>query len=643
MQKVMPVAWVVVLTLASSRSLVVAAGPTIEQILAFKPSQAAIVYDTPAQSAWEQCKLEVLKSPASGWILRDHRGLIVRRFLDSNADNVVDQWSYYMNGQEVFRDVDANFNGKPDQYRWYHAAGSRWGVDANEDGRVDEWRTISADEASAEAIAALAARDAGRLRCLLLTDDDMKDLGLASQTRERVRAAIERTMKDFDRLAGTVSPSAHWVRLDAQHPVSVPAEDVGGAKDLVMYHNATIIAEVSGQSRFLRAVELVKVGDTWKFCEAPAVMNPDKPLESAGVLVPSVERIAVTTGAQEPQNNVIEDNPEIRELVATLQKFDQDAPNDGEDVKALIQYHLKRADLCARIAAKSARRDSREHWYEQTADSLNAAAQTGQYPNAITTLDQYSEQFNKTSWGKDLAAYFKYRALNAAYALELSKPSTDHAKAQEAFLVQLEVFLKEFPQAQDAPDALFQMGNGLEFAGKLDAAKSCYSRLATEFPKSAHGPKGAGALRRLQSVGQPFQLVGNSLTVNGSIDVTRLRGKVVLISYWATWCEPCKAELGRLKKIREKFGPQGFEIIGVCLDADPQKAKAYVEQNDVRWPQIYEKGEMDSLPAVNFGIISLPYLVLLDGEGRVIDNNLQFHQLEQEVERALAKKVAVNR
>ena len=62
-----------------------------------------------------------------GWIVRDGNGRILRSFVDTNGDNVVDLWCYYQGGIEVYRDIDRNFNGKPDQYRWLNTAGTRWG------------------------------------------------------------------------------------------------------------------------------------------------------------------------------------------------------------------------------------------------------------------------------------------------------------------------------------------------------------------------------------------------------------------------------------------------------------------------------------------------------------------------------------
>ena len=54
-------------------------------------------------------------------------GKILRKFVDTNGDNIVDQWGYFNDGVEVYRDIDSNFNGKADQYRWLNTAGTRWG------------------------------------------------------------------------------------------------------------------------------------------------------------------------------------------------------------------------------------------------------------------------------------------------------------------------------------------------------------------------------------------------------------------------------------------------------------------------------------------------------------------------------------
>ena len=68
---------------------------------------------------------------------------VLRRFLDTNGDNKVDQWCYFKDGIEIYRDIDANFNNKADQYRWLGTAGTRWGLDDDENGQIDSWKVIS--------------------------------------------------------------------------------------------------------------------------------------------------------------------------------------------------------------------------------------------------------------------------------------------------------------------------------------------------------------------------------------------------------------------------------------------------------------------------------------------------------------------
>ena len=109
-----------------------------------------------------------------------------------------------------------------------------------------------------------------------------------------------------------------------------------------------------------------------------------------------------------------------------------------------------------------------------------------------------------------------------------AQPKVDHAKAQQAFLGQLEKFLKDFPEADDTPEALLQLANGLEFANKDDEALNHYKRITAKFPKSPAYRKAAGAIRRMEALGQPFQLVGNNLASAGSIDTTRYQGKVLV-------------------------------------------------------------------------------------------------------------------
>jgi len=157
-----------------------AAPPTPVEILQFKPKQEGISPSMPKSGDESSCKVELIKGQdkGSGWLLRDTSGQPLRRFFDTNDDNKSDVRSYYQDGIEIYREIDSNFDGTTDQYRWFNGAGSRWGIDANGDGTIDTWQVISPEELSQEMVRALSARDQARFNALLLNANDLKQMGL---------------------------------------------------------------------------------------------------------------------------------------------------------------------------------------------------------------------------------------------------------------------------------------------------------------------------------------------------------------------------------------------------------------------------------------------------------------------------------
>ncbi|HMP18592.1 MAG TPA: hypothetical protein PKD72_16320, partial [Gemmatales bacterium] len=93
---------------------------------------------------------EGAKPGQSVWLLKDDKGVIVRRFVDTNGDKYPDIFSYYKDGQEVYREVDSKFAGKPDTFYWLNAAGSRIGISRAGNGQIDTWQAISLEELTQE-------------------------------------------------------------------------------------------------------------------------------------------------------------------------------------------------------------------------------------------------------------------------------------------------------------------------------------------------------------------------------------------------------------------------------------------------------------------------------------------------------------
>lgn len=116
-----------------------------------------------------------------------------------------------------------------------------------------------------------------------------------------------------------------------------------------------------------------------------------------------------------------------------------------------------------------------------------------------------------------------------------------------------------------------------------------------------------------------------------------LRGKVVLLDFWATWCAPCLEELPRLRKLHEELEDEGLAIIGVSLDAmEPRRFASWTRRQGVTWPQVRDgRSYAGDLPRL-FGIEQLPSTVLLDRQGRIAARDLRGARLETAIRALLA-------
>jgi thiol-disulfide isomerase/thioredoxin len=119
--------------------------------------------------------------------------------------------------------------------------------------------------------------------------------------------------------------------------------------------------------------------------------------------------------------------------------------------------------------------------------------------------------------------------------------------------------------------------------------------------------------------------------------ITSLRGKIVLIDFWASWCGPCRKENPTLKKIYEKYKTKGFEIVGVSLDHDKEKWKLAIEKDGLSWIQLSDLKGWDNEVANEFQVNELPFNILLDKEGRIMAINLKGPALEKKISNLVGK------
>lgn len=148
------------------------------------------------------------------------------------------------------------------------------------------------------------------------------------------------------------------------------------------------------------------------------------------------------------------------------------------------------------------------------------------------------------------------------------------------------------------------------------------------------------SLRRSEATGVGKKYTDFAVTYNGK--TTRLSdmlstspNEVTLVDFWASWCGPCIRETRTIKKLLEKYGPDGgLKVVGVAVWDDPADTERAIATHQLPWPQIINA---QSIPTDIYGISGIPHIMLIAPDGTILSRGLQGEALVSAVEQAVAK------
>jgi len=172
-------------------------------------------------------------------------------------------------------------------------------------------------------------------------------------------------------------------------------------------------------------------------------------------------------------------------------------------------------------------------------------------------------------------------------------------------------------------------------AGQFPVARKAYQALLDRYGESPTlAQKVKDALAGLDRVGKPAPEFTAKDLAGRTVSLDALRGKYVLLDFWATWCAPCVAELPRLQAAYARYHGRGLEVVGVSLDDTKAAVTDFVKARAVAWPQLHS-GTCEADLVEAFGVGTIPATFLIDPRGVIVRLELRGPALDKALESLL--------